>query len=273
MSKAQYQLTLHFMESEPVAAARKLELVNLEHAAMIVKDAPISSAVNVLKSMIPSVAAKLFVYFSETQCSRLTESMEITDLAAILRHTDSAVRESTIKHLPKRKQTLCLMLITYPEYTIGSAVETDLLIVDSHMAIQDVLLRLKKRKYSYLQWLYVVNQSRQLLGKVFIGDVFREELHVEIGTIAQYRDETVSANTDMISAIELDVWNHTDTLVVVNKKQEFLGVIHQHKLRNFMSVKLANEAQKKSVSSDLLEIYGDTIVNMVDLIQHSGTKP
>ncbi|WJG09111.1 hypothetical protein [Aliiglaciecola sp. LCG003] len=273
MNQVHYNLTLHFIASEPIAAARKLELVDPEHAAAILKSAPISPAVKVLKSMIPSVSAKLFSFFTEAQCLKLTEYMDIADLAAILRHVDADTRQSAIKLLPLRKQTLCKMLITYPEYTIGSMVETDVLIVDNHMEIAEVMFRLKKRSYSYLQSLYVVNQARQFEGKVFIGDLLRGDSNSEVTSlIISSQQEVCNANSDMIAAMEWDLWNHTDTLAVVNKKHEFVGVIHYSRLRHFMSIRHAHESKNGSVSSDLLEIYGDTIVNMVDLIQPLDTN-
>jgi len=273
MSQIHNNLTLHFLASEPVAAARKLELVNPEHGAAIIKSAPVSSAVNVLKSMSPSVSAKLFTYFSKEQYISLMQNMDIADLAAILRHVDKDTRISTVKLLSVSKQTLCNMLISYPEYTIGSVVETDVLIVDSHMEVADVLLRLKKRTYSYLQWVYVVNHTRHLLKKVFIGDVLQGELTSKIGTLAGPQVDVFSASSDMSTAIEWDEWNHTDTLAVVNKKHEFVGIIHFNRLRHFMSIRQAHNSKNESLSSDLLEIYGETIVSMVDLIQPLDQKP
>ena len=267
MNQTQYNLTLHFMASEPVAFARKLELVNSEHAASIIKSAPISSAVNVLKSMLPSVSAKLFYYFTDEQCLKLTENMEVADLAAMLRHVDKDKRSATIKLLSLHKQTLCKMLVTYPEYTIGSMVEMDVLIVDSHMLVADIIIRLKKRSYSYLQCLYVVSQSRILLGKVFIGDLLRAESKSKIAALITAPEEVVSAFCDMSEAIKWDIWNHTDTLPVVNKSKEFMGIIHYNRLRHSISVRQAYHTKSESISSELLDIYADTVVNMIDLVQ------
>ncbi len=267
MYQIHYHLTLHFMENEPVAAARRLELVRSEYAAEIIKAAPLTPAINVIKSMIPSVSAKLFEYFSPAQCLKLTQQMEVADLAAILRHLDKANQQRLIELLPLRKQTLCKMLITYPEYSIGSVVETDVLIADSQMRLDEVLLRLRKRSFSYLQWIYVVNHGRQLQGKVFIGDVLKGDPDSEITDLITHTEEPISATSDMVSAMEWDSWNHTDTLAVCNRKQEFFGVIHFSRLRHFVSVKQAQDNAPSSTSSDLLEIYGDTIVSMVDLMQ------
>lgn len=269
MSSIHYNLTLHFMASEPVAVARKLELVDPASGAYLIKEAPILSAVNVLKSMIPSVAAKLFAYFSADQYVGLSQSMDVADLAAILRHVDPDTRQGIIALLAKRKQALCKILINYPEHSVGSMVETDVFILDSHMPVADALKRLKTRHYTYLQWVYVVNHNRQLLGSIFIGDLLQADPLSDVGSLVQVKVAKIGANTDLLAAMDLSVWNHTDSLAVVNKKQEFIGVLHYFRLRHFISIKLAHETSTndESVSADLLEIYSDTIVNMVDLIQ------
>ncbi|TRY31064.1 magnesium transporter MgtE N-terminal domain-containing protein [Aliiglaciecola sp. M165] len=267
MSDLHYSLTLHFLQAEPVAAARKLELVDDTHAAEIVKDAPLDSAVNVLKSMIPSVAAKLFQHFSNEQCQKLTESMEITDLSAILRYVDDKTRSKTLSLLSKRKQALCRMLINYPEYSIGSMVETNVLIADSKMEVSEVILRLRTRDYSYLQWVYVVDSSHALLGTLYIGDLLKAENKTKVGTLLNAKVATVNANTDLNTAMEWGLWEHNDSVPVANKQKEFIGVLHYFKLKHFASINSAKEKQNVSFSSDLFEVYGDTIINMLELVQ------
>lgn len=267
MSKLHYNLTLNFMDSEPVAAARKLELVDPQLAAQIIKDAPIDTAIKVLKSMMANIAAKLLAYFSEEQCRKLTESMEITDLTAILRHVESGTRKSTIGLLSKRKQALCKMLISYPEYAIGSMIDSDVLTADNQMKVQEVLARLKTREYSFLQWLYIIDQNRSLQGVVFIGDMLKADNKIKVGSLAKDKVETVSASTDLVTAMEWGLWEHSDAVAVTNNQKEFIGVLHYSKLRHNVSIKQERDTQTDSVSADFLEVYADIIVNMVELIQ------
>lgn len=266
MSLPELKLTLHFLTTEPVAAARKLELLEPDQAAAIVKEASLSCAKGVLTTMLPSASARLFVYFTDAQCLKLVESMNMADLAAILRYMDKQEQRELLNLLSLRKQTLCKMLISYPEYALGSIVETDILVVDSHMQVDEVLLRLKKKTFSYLQSLYVVNDRRQLEGQIFIGQLFHSSGTTPVSNLAQQVSVTLNASMDMLSAFEMDVWQAHDVIVVVNRNQEFIGVVHANRLRHFISHKNIHEKSNKSVSADLLDAYGETIISMVDLM-------
>ena len=266
MSASHLKLTLHFLNEEPEAAARKLELLPAQQAASVLQEASLSAADNVLRKMLPSASAKLFPLFSPQQCFKLVEKMSLSDLAAIIRYMQNNEQNTLIKLLPLRKQTLCKMLISYPEYAVGSMVETDMLVVDNLMNVKDTMIRLRKKSFSYLQDIYVVNQGRQLAGQIFIGDLLKSEPTNLVSTLLVPVKHTISASFDLLSAYELDLWRNQDTVAVVNRKQEFVGIVHFHRLRHFMTRKELSNEPPHSLSADMFETYGDTIVSMADLI-------
>lgn len=270
MSTSHLKLTVHFFNEEPEAAARKLELLPAHQAASVLQEASLSAANNVLRKMLPSASAKLFPFFSQEQCFKLVEKMNLSDLAAIARYMQGEEQQNLIKQLPVRKQSLCNMLISYPEYSVGSMVETDMLVVDNQMDVKDTLIRLRKKSFSYLQNIYVVNQGRQLTGQIFIGDLLKSEPVSLVSSLMLPINHTISASLDLLSAYELDLWRNQDTVAVVNRKQEFVGMVHFHRLRHFMTRKKMSNDLPQSVSADMLETYGDTIVSMADLISPMG---
>lgn len=265
MRASHLQLTLHFLNEEPEAAARKLELLPANQAASVLQEATLSTADRVLRKMLPSASAKLFPLFSQVQCLRLVEAMNLSDLAAILRYMDAPEQKQLLQPLPLRKQALCKMLISYPEYSIGSIVETDMLVVDNHLDVKDTLVRLRRKSFSYLQTIYVVNQARQLSGQVFIGDLLHSNPANLISTLMTPVEHSINAAFDLLSAYELDLWRNQDTAPVINRKYEFIGVVHFHRLRHFMSRKYIDKETSQSVSADMLEAYSDTIISMADL--------
>ncbi|CAH9065853.1 hypothetical protein PSECIP111951_03452 [Pseudoalteromonas holothuriae] len=267
MTQAMVALTLHFLESETTAAARKLELVNIEHAAEVLALAPPQTAVKVLKSMIASVAAKLLIHLPEAQIKLLVNTMELADLASILRHTEKPLQDSFINQLPPRKQPLSRMLVAYPEYTIGSMIETNVLVADSHMKVEELLIRLKSRQYTYLQWVYVVNKNKILQGTVFIGDILQSEQQIRVNTLIKHKPTSIRASMDLNSTMQLELWKHHDCVAVENKQKEFMGVLHYSKLRRFKTVSNEGNSKITSISEDLFGVYGDTIASMVELTQ------
>lgn len=267
------KLTLHFLTEEPEAAARKLELLPAPQAASVLQAASLTTAENVLKKMLPSASAKIFPIFSQAQCYKLLETMNLSDLAAIIRYMPNNEQIYLLNQLPLRKQTLCKMLIRYPEYSIGSMLETDILVVDQKMDVKDTLVRLRRKSFSYLQHIYVVNQARQLVGQFFIGDLLHSEPANLVSSLMHPVPHTISTSFDLHSAYKLELWGNQDTVAVVNRKQALVGVVHFHRLRHFMTRKQISNDLPQSVSADMLETYGDTIVSMADLISPLEQQP
>ncbi|PCK33020.1 magnesium transporter MgtE N-terminal domain-containing protein, partial [Pseudoalteromonas piscicida] len=160
MSMLNLKVAQHFLQQEPAGAARLLSLQAPDIAAELLKSLTNEAALNVLKMMQPKSAAELLVTQTDVDISRWLSKMKLADIAAILRHLQENQQARLLNLLSVRKQTLCKMLITYPDYTIGAWVETDVLILEESMTIEEALLRLKKRDYISFAFTYVVNQHR-----------------------------------------------------------------------------------------------------------------
>lgn len=266
MTAAQLQLSVHFLTVESQAAARQIELLPPEQANLLLQKAPVSTAAQVLRLMLPNVAAKILLLFPREMVFKWLEKLNAADLAAIFRYIESSERIQLLDVLPRNKQTLCKMLISYPEYSVGSLVETNVLLFDNHMLVEDALLRLKNSHQDYIQEVFVVNEQRQLMGKLTLAKLFSLPTATLLSNAMQLHIPSMLASIDIVSAAELPCWHGTDTLAVINRKHEFVGVLHHHSLRHFLYRKEMQQNQVDSVSADLVEVYGDTLVSLMDLI-------
>lgn len=266
MTEAQLQLSVHFLEVEPQAAARQLELLPVLQASLLLQKTSPAVVAQIFRAMFPNVAAKILVLLPRDSIFIWLEKLNAADLSAILRYVELEERDKLLQCLPRSKQSLCKILIAYPEYSVGSLVETDVLILEQHMLIDDALIRLKKRHHGYLQEIFVVNQQRQLVGKLAIAQLFSLAPTTLLSNAMTFNAPNVIATLDISAAIELAHWQSFDTLAVINRKHEFIGVLHHHSLRHFMLRKEAHQNKADSISSDLIENYGETIVSMLDLM-------
>ncbi|WP_340677321.1 hypothetical protein [Paraglaciecola sp.] len=266
MTAAQLQLSVHFLTVESQAAARQLELLAPLQASLLLQKAPVSAVAHVLRLMLPNVAAKILLLFPRDTIFKWLEKLNAADLAAIFRYLEADERRQLIDVLPRSKQSLCKMLISYPEYSVGSLVETNVLIFDNHMLVEDALLRLKNNHQGYLQDIFVVNEHRHLMGKLTLSQLFTLPSATLLSNAMQLQVPSILASLDVASAAELKNWQGTDILTVINRKHEFVGVLHHHSLRHFLYRKNVQQNQTDSVSADLVEVYNDTLVSMMELI-------
>ncbi|NMH64357.1 magnesium transporter [Shewanella salipaludis] len=272
MNSANLRLSIHYMTIEPQAAARQLELLPAGQGGLLLQQAPTGVAARVLQAMLPDFAAKILPLLTDGQNSKLIQELSLTDVAAIFRYLPGDARRHLLPFLPQGKQALCKMLLNYPEYTVGALVETDVLMLDSKMSIAEALLRLKRRNYAYLQWLYLVNASRRLEGRVGIGDLFRHPPMTLIAGIMSKPGPRLNAATELQTALALDIWQGQDTVAVINRRQEFIGVLHHHHLRNLVRRQQRADTRADAIPAELLELYGDTLVSLAELFSSSKTR-
>ncbi|KXI27753.1 magnesium transporter MgtE N-terminal domain-containing protein [Paraglaciecola hydrolytica] len=272
MTAAQLELSVHFLKVESQAAARQLELLAPEQACLLLQKSPVAAVVQVLRVMLPNVAAKILMLVPSANVFKWLEKLNAADVAAMLRYLDAEQRTQLVETLPRNKQALIKMLISYPEYSVGSLVETDVLILDEQMLVEDAMQRLKNKRHGYLQEIFIVNQSRQLMGKLALSQLFVLPSATLLHNVMQTQVNSIIASLDIVSAAELQYWKGTDTLAVINRKHEFVGVLHHHSLRHFLYRKDIQQNQNETVSADLVDIYGATFMSIMDLISPANTK-
>ncbi|GAB3032809.1 magnesium transporter [Bowmanella dokdonensis] len=265
MPSADLSLALHFLEDEPLAAARTLELEPPEQVARLLPKASSLVAAKVFTAMLPSFAAPILVQMPDEQCARLLKELNTADIAAILRHLKEPQRSRQLDFLPLKKQTACQLLLSYPDYTVGAWTETDLLVLDEQMEVQDALLRVKKKTFSDSQQIYVINRLRQVTGSVSVYDLLRSPANQSVHRLMADQPPTLSGFTELSAAQDLAVWHRQDTAAVVNLKHEFIGIIHHHQIRYALS--RAEPLQLKDpLPGDILSAYGASLNALLDLL-------
>ncbi|OZG75019.1 hypothetical protein BTA51_01050 [Hahella sp. CCB-MM4] len=258
-------MALKFLENEPVAAARQLELEDPDSVCAFFQKVSQRTLIPVLRTMLPAYAAPVITQLPEDFTGNLFSEMNQADIAAILRHTDSDNCERLLKLLPIRKQTACKLLVSFPEYTIGAWLETGLLVLDEHMEVQEALTRLKKKAYSETQDIYVVNRKRHVRGKISVYDLIRAAPTQPVNNLVRDSGPSLSGLTHVNTALSLPIWNQQDTVAVVNRKQEFLGVLHHFSVRTALSrMEEPTVPAQTSVSGDLMSAYTGAVLAIID---------
>lgn len=265
MANHNLKLTIHFFNEEPIAAARQLNLMDPDSAAAILQKVPISAVSKVIYAMLPSVAAKVLVLVSDDFNRALFQSVELADIAAILRYVENDYRKSLIELLPKSRQALCKILISYPENTVGALIETNVLVIDSQMTVTEAMLRVKKQTYFDHHEVIIVNNKRKIIGKLSIFDLIRASGSTTILALPTTKVESVNGLSDVSTVLNMDLWKKTDSISVVNRRQEFIGILRHYDLRASIerNEKPANSAS--SVAWEVTDAYSSTFRSLSEL--------
>lgn len=258
------KLTIQFFKEEPLAAARKLDLMEPESAAELLQKVPISITCKVIYAMLPRVAANIIARASSDFNKTLFELIELADIAAILRYIQDENRHALIALLPKSRQSLCKLLISYPENTVGTLIETNVLVMDSQMTVEEAMLRVRKQTYFDNHEVLVVNRKRRLAGKLSIYDLLRASGLTLISNLTNNKVEAVNGLSDISSVIGMDLWQKTDSIAVVNRKQEFIGILRHCDLRAAMARNRNNATAKNSITAEVIDNYADVLRSLCE---------
>jgi len=265
MANHNLKLTIHFFSEEPIAAARKLDLMSANSAAAILQKVPISVVSKVMYAMLPSVAAKVLILTSEDFDRALFQSIDLADIAAILRYVNNKDRKRLIELIPKSRQALCKLLISYPENTVGALIETNVLVIDSQMTVEEAMLRVKKQTYFDNHEVLIVNSKRKIVGKLSIFDLLRAPASTTISSLTSTGVITVNGLSDVSTVLEMDIWQKTDSISVVNRKKEFIGILRHYDLRASVTRNKNTNNVTQSVAWEVSEAYGSTLLSLSEL--------
>jgi magnesium transporter len=268
MENHNLKLTIHFFNEEPIAAARKLDLMGADSAAAILQKVPMPVVSKVIYAMLPSAVAKVLILTLDNFNSALFESIELADTAAILRYVNNVDRKRLIDLVPKNRQTLCKLLISYPENTIGALIETNVLVIDSRLTVAEAMQRVKKQTYFDNHEVLIVNNKQKLVGKLSIFDLLRAHSSTLISALAFTSVDTVNGLSDVRTVLGMDIWQKTDSIAVVNRKQEFMGILRHFDLRASIARNEKTTHISRLLTWEVADTYGSTIRSIPEFFIH-----
>ncbi|GGD71151.1 magnesium transporter MgtE N-terminal domain-containing protein [Lacimicrobium alkaliphilum] len=263
MTTANLNLALHFLKEQPRAAARQLERETPQKAAGLLSQASADVAAQGLTAMVPDHASRILSLLSDEQCSRLFFELKSADIATILRHFDDRKRSFYFALMSSRKKSACQRLLSYPEYTVGAWLETNLLMITDTMHAQDAVLRIRKSTAANLQHCFVVNQKRQLIGPVSLYRLLHASESTLVSRLVEQPSSGLNGFTELRAAIDLDDWRHRDSMPVVNYDNELIGVIHHHQIRHALNKQ--GTQRHAALPYEVLNLYGASIGALLDL--------
>lgn len=265
MANNNLKLTIQFFKEEPAAAARKLDIMGSDSAAALLQKIPVSVACKVIYAMLPRASANIISKASTDFNKAIFESIELADIAAILRYVNVEARHALIELLPKSRQSLCKLLISYPENTVGSLIETNVLVLDSQMTVDEAMLRVRKQTYFDNHEVLIVDRKRKIVGKLSIYDLLRAPALTLISDLTNTEVETVNGLSDVSTVLGMGIWQKTDSIAVVNRKQEFIGILRHYDLRGAIARNKNTTHSKRSLTGEVIDTYADVLRSISEI--------
>lgn len=216
-------LTFAFMRAHPAEAAQALQVVPADAAAALLARAPTRLASPVLRAMEPGAAAAALAGLGDERAMELLGTLGARSAVALLRRIGEPRRSRLIAGLPTAAALASRLLLGYPEDTVGSWADPDVIALPPDARTGDALERVRRAE-SNVEHLFVV-ASLRLVGWLPLSALLRAPEGAALHSLMERPDVVLPAQTPLAGALAHPGWRRRSALPVVESGGRLLGVL------------------------------------------------
>lgn len=243
---------MSFMIRDPTRAARILEGHAPDHSADLFAELNTRNAANVLGKMTPRHAARHLGAHSPDEAAKILRELGAVDIAAILRCADGRRREAILRRMSKRQSVGLNWVLSHPETCVGAWTDAQALVLAADISAQEALGQIQKDNVKSGELIFAVNRGRKLKGMVSTTTLLRADANAPIANLLERVPTTLQAQASIISADSLQAWQLQHALPVLDRQQNFVGVLYRSELDRALALDTAGSSAS-NLSDTLLE--------------------
>lgn len=245
------QLAAAFLSLHPENAARLLESLPVEQTNAVLACADASVAAPVLGNMMPTYAAQCIEQQSPADSALLLERLGSQESAAVLRHLHESQREAVLGALGAQWVMAFRLLLSHPTNTVGAWVEPRVLTLPDDCTAGDARERIARDARQAQARIYVLDRSRRIRGAIRGLALLQVPHRKSLASILEPAD-ALWAREPLSTALESPVWERNTEAPVINREEEFIGVISYADLRK--AYRQLTRAGEAGSDGDLAEV-------------------
>jgi len=256
MADAQ-RLTLAFLGSHGVEAARVIEALPAADAVGLFAEIPARIGAPVLAAMLPTSAARVLSLLDEELALALLTVTGTQSSVAILRHIAEPARSRLIMALPTVTAVASRILLGFPEDAVGAWTDPEVIALAPSAQVSDALARVRQGQSFDVDHVYVVDAERHLLGRVSLHALVRVAESTSLAALVKPTPDAIAALMPVASAAGMTAWERTAVLPVIDRDQHLIGVLRKTALTRALSSRSRQprSADEASVTGVLAASY------------------
>ena len=223
-------LAAAYLRLHPESAARLLESMTAAEANAVLNAVDIATAAPVVGNMLPTCAAACIERQSPADAALLLERLGSRESVAVLRHLPTELRESVLSSLGPQWLMAFRLLLSYPINTVGAWIEPRILTLPDDCTCGEARDRIARSEQAAQARIYVLDRARRLRGAVRGVALLQVSSRKKVVTLLEPAD-ALWAREPLATAQEHSVWERHTEAPVVNRDEEFIGVISYADLR------------------------------------------
>ena len=219
-----------YLRLHPASAARLLESMPVDQANAVLTAVDVATAAPVVNHMLATHAARCIEQQAPEDAALLLEKLGSQESVAVLRHLPNDLREAVLGAMGAEWVVAFKLLLSYPTNTVGAWVEPRVLTLPDDCSVGEARDRIARSDHVTQARIYVLDRSRRLRGAVR-GIALLQVPHRKLLASILDPAEALWARDPLATAQEHSVWERHTEAPVVNRDEEFIGVISYADLR------------------------------------------
>ncbi len=221
----------YFIAHHPQAAARAVEQLPAKTAGLFIDQVDDDSTYRILASLLPYHAAKSIESISDDKAAKYLERLEPRVAARIIRQTDDRQRSHLLALMPRPKALLIALILNYPQSLIGAWMNPEILPAPINVTVAEMREKIARNHYPYAT-LFAVDEHNQVCGSVSLIELLNYKANSKmISNIIHSDVRPLFASMTLSRALKNEIWAGRDTLPVIDRDQNFIGVLSYTELR------------------------------------------
>ena len=263
MDEEKVDLALAFLQTQPSAAAAILEQQPFEQVAQFLGNLPHTYGALVLEKMLPQYTARLCRNLKPTIAAGMLSAMDISLIAAVMRHCRSDLCRQLLDLLPDKTRLATRLLLNYSEDAVGAWMHANVSILPDDCSVDDAISRIHEEQLLVdIGFSLVTNRNRNLQGRITLAALLRAPGNAPIASIMVKDNRSISARTALKAAQDNPLWGEQDSLVVTNRNRKLVGVLRHVDLRKGLEQISTSIAQPQGIDtlSGIFEAYASSLL-------------
>jgi magnesium transporter len=248
------QLAAAYLRMHPEEAARLLESMSADDANAVLNAVDVATAAPVVGHMLPTYAAQCVERQTPGDAALVLERLGTQESVAVLRHLPRERRDAVLSALGSQWLMAFKLLLSYPTNTVGAWVEPRVLTLPDDCKVGEARDRIARSEHVSQARIYVLDRARRLRGAVRGLALLQTSTRKKITSILEPA-EALWARDPLATAQEHGAWERHTEAPVINREEEFVGVITYADLRKaFRQVTRVAEPHGDSEIGEVTEL-------------------
>lgn len=265
-------LATAFAENEPEAAARALEEMPSEDAALFLAELTPSDAAPVVDVMSAGAAARRLALLEPKLAATFLEAVGSRGCVSILRVCAPEPRRAILSELPPRLVQHFRRSLAYTLDTVGAWIEYDVPTLPAHRTAGEALQVLRQRAKREDCAVFVLRSAQAYGGTVTLAALLLAAPDTLLSRLTDRGLRPLSDAADVDDIKDLDDWDYWAMLPVTAPDGHLLGGLSRAGLRRALNSVLPQPgaSQPESLLAHLFTAYLHTGADLIRLLLGRG---